>query len=73
VVDQQLAAPLEQLGELDRSCRALEAVRLFDLHPRQRATLGRDRFTLLGELAFCSQKLQTCLEVLRGTDDSVRE
>jgi hypothetical protein len=46
VVDDELAGAIEKLGEAAGAPRGVEAIILLDLHPRQRATVGRHRVPL---------------------------
>src|SRR5262245_66680487 len=50
VVEQELAAPVEEVYEPRLPVRALEHVVLRDLHPRQAAALGRERVVSAREL-----------------------
>ncbi|MNC68551.1 hypothetical protein D3C75_1191590 [compost metagenome] len=52
VVDQQLAAPGEQVGEAQLAVRALKTVGLFQLDPGQGAAGGGQLVALVGEGLF---------------------
>src|SRR5713226_10266028 len=59
MLDDQLAASGEQIGEGLLARRRVEDIVLFDLHPRQRATLGVQSVALPGELLFLAQEVGT--------------
>ena len=58
VLDDQLAAPAEKVRERNASAPALEAVVLFDLHPRKRPAFRRERVHLAGELFFFREEFR---------------
>jgi len=55
-VDDQLAAPLEQVEQGDRAVRALEGVLLLDGHPGHAAALGGERVTVAGVLLLLDEQ-----------------
>jgi len=57
VVDDQLAAAVEEVEQSDRSVRAFEGVVLSDLDHRQSAAVGVQRVALPRELLLPGQKL----------------
>src|SRR6266849_5064251 len=62
VIDDELAASLEQIEQSDFALRALEDIVLFDLDHRLPAPFGRQRIALTrGSLFFCEQLLMSSL------------
>ena len=56
-VDDQLAAPLEQVEQARRPVRSLEAVLLLHRHPRHPAAFGGERVAGAGQLLLLDQQL----------------
>ena len=71
-VDDQLAAPVEQVEQARRPVRALEAVVLLDGHPRHPAPLGGERVAGAGELLLLHEQLLAGGLPLLGRDDRWR-
>src|SRR6266536_560569 len=57
MLDDQLAAPAEQVGQRLRAARPVEGVILFDLYPGQCPPLGAEPIAQPGELLFLAQEL----------------
>src|SRR5437016_3772045 len=73
VVDEQLRATVEELGERLRPRRGLEAVVLLDRHPGELPPLPRQLVAATGELLLLrEQLLARCLPLLTGSDLVVR-
>jgi hypothetical protein len=69
VVEQQLPAPFEQIGQRDLACRAVEGVTLLDSHARQHAALSRERVAgPSGLLLLAEQRVVCCLPLRLGDD-----
>ena len=60
VLDDELAAPVEQVGERLLAVRAVEHVVLLDLDPGQRATFGAQLVAQAGEFLFLAQEFLAC-------------
>src|SRR3954463_1172685 len=70
VVHEQLAAPLEQVGQRElRSAWAVEDVRLFDLHHGEPPPLGVQRVALAREALLLLERLFARGEPLLAGDD----
>jgi hypothetical protein len=69
VVDEQLAATLEQIERPDLPVGSVEAVVLSDLDHRQRAPSGADHIVVAGELLLTREQFSTRLEPLLTGDD----
>src|SRR5215216_5948610 len=73
VVDEQLRAPVEELGEGLRAFVGLEAVVLVDTHPRKVSPLARQLVTAARErLLALEQLLARRKPVLTGSDPAIR-
>jgi hypothetical protein len=60
VLDDELAASAEQIGESDLAVRPVEHVGLLHLDPGERAAFGAQLIAQSGELLFLAQKLLAC-------------
>src|SRR3954451_11533804 len=68
-VDDELAAPVEQVEQACRAVRALEAVVLVDRHARHAAALGGERVARPGQLLLLGEQVGAGgLPLLRGHD-----
>src|SRR5579863_5243499 len=71
MLDEELAAAGEQLGERDPALGRIENVRLDHPDPRQRAPLGREAVAQARQLLFLLEQRQAGLEPLLARDDRV--
>jgi hypothetical protein len=71
-VDDQLAAPLEQVEQAGRAVRALEAVLLLHRQPRHPPALGGQRVTVAGQLLLLHQQFEARGLPLLGRHDRGR-
>src|SRR5437868_10082665 len=71
VVDDELAAAVEQVGEARLAARAGELVVLGDLDPGQVAARGGEPLALVGELLLAGEQLLAGLEPLGARNDLV--
>src|SRR2546423_484399 len=73
VVDEQLRATVEELGERLRPRLGFEAVVLLDRHPGKLPPLPRELVAATGELLLLREQfLARCLPLLPGSDLAVR-
>jgi hypothetical protein len=70
VFDEELAATVEQIGQGHLAVRRVEDVRLLDLHPGQRATLGGEPVAEPGELLLSRHQGLARFEPFLARDDS---
>jgi hypothetical protein len=69
VVDDELRAAVEKLGQRPRPGLGVEAVLLVDRHPRQLAALARELVVAASELLLADEQLVACaLPFLAGAD-----
>src|SRR5258708_1856795 len=59
VIDDELAASVEKLGEGLAAVRSVESVLLVDLHPRHRAALGVQLIELMCDLLLFGEEFLT--------------
>jgi hypothetical protein len=62
VLDDELAAALEQFGERPLAVRRVEDVSLFDFDPRQVAAFGAEPVALPGQFFFLGEQRLACLD-----------
>jgi hypothetical protein len=72
MLDDQLAAVFEQLGQRPLAVRRVEDVRLLDLDPRQVAAFGAEPVALPGQLLFLGEQRLARLGPFVARDDPVR-
>jgi hypothetical protein len=70
MIDDQLAAAVEELGERPFALGRIENVLLLDLHPRQRASLGSNEIAHAGECLLALEMRLACGKPLVSRHDA---
>jgi hypothetical protein len=71
VIDDELGAPVEEIGERETSIRSLKLVGLFHAFPGHRHSAARQRIALAGEFLLGSEQYKARLAPLLARNDLI--